>query len=287
MKTPTKIIDIINEWRSKHRKDQNNGKNGFVDGNPRFSNPKGRGKLQKSRAALKADDKKELALTESGASAVSTSFGMNSPANPDGGLDFGVSFAKVDSDEFLSRLNAFLGCVNDKPYLLPNAVLNRIQNKLTVAQLFFQAKNIETGKSETFVLPLNRGATYDYLATAPHDGIRKTFGFGLDLVIESNYVDGKYHLKVSIRKNEKLPAASVDQPSAAYPQPPAKHSSEHTTAVHEAAIVLTGRKLKDKRRGRGTIWKMVNKAGKTVFGAKNHFGRIKYFYPSYYGNDFQ
>jgi len=114
--------------------------------------------------------------------------------------DFGVH--RVEDEEQVGRLNAFLNAFTDREFLSPKTAIAQIRHKFNIAGLDFEWNNASNVTNETMHLPLQRwGGSFGTIPT--HDlktGFYKSDnikefnnGVGLSLRIDSGQEDDGLH----------------------------------------------------------------------------------------------
>ena len=120
--------------------------------------------------------------------------------------DYGVH--RLDSNEQVQRLQAFLAAFTGREYLEPRAAISLLRVKLNLAGLDFDFSNktgLQVGSVNIF--PLKRfGGTFGKTPTTPHDefettdGFKELLGHGLNLVVSINVAEsGLYQLDANIQ----------------------------------------------------------------------------------------
>jgi hypothetical protein len=115
--------------------------------------------------------------------------------------DFGIH--RVENEEQVGRLNAFLNSFTDKEFLSPKTALVQIRHKMNTAGLDFEWNNNSTITAEELHLPLARwGGSF---GTTPTHDLKTGFyrgdnikefnnGVGLSLRISADQEDGGLYL---------------------------------------------------------------------------------------------
>jgi|TARA_R100000458_G_scaffold48444_1_gene47512 hypothetical protein len=110
---------------------------------------------------------------------------------------------RVEDEEQVGRLNAFLNAFTDKEFLSPKTAMVQIRHKLNTSGLDFEWNNSSTVTNETMNLPLQRwGGSF---GTTPTHDLKTGFyrgdnikefnnGVGLSLRINANQEDGGLYL---------------------------------------------------------------------------------------------
>lgn len=135
--------------------------------------------------------------------------------------DFGVH--RVEHDDQLKRLQAFINAFTGREYLEPRAALSLLRVKLNLAgfDFDFNSKNlIQTNTPMLFKLK-RFGGTFGKTPTTPHDEFTTTDGFedilngahlGLNTVVEE-VSSGLYKLNINIIKYNKSPEQQITDTS--------------------------------------------------------------------------
>jgi len=115
--------------------------------------------------------------------------------------EFGVH--RIENDEQVGRINAFLNAFTDKEFLSPKTAIAQIRHKLNMSGLDFEWNNASVVTNETMNLPLTRwGGSF---GTTPTHDLKTGFykgdnikefndGVGLSLRVNADQEDGGLYI---------------------------------------------------------------------------------------------
>ena len=130
--------------------------------------------------------------------------------------DYGVH--RLDSNEQVQRLQAFLSAFGGREYLEPRSAISLLRVKLNLAGLDFDFNNkVDLQVGSVNIFPLKRfGGTFGVTPTTPHnefettDGFKELLGHGLNLIVSVTVAEsGLYRLDAKIQG---AGAPSLDKP---------------------------------------------------------------------------